>query len=155
MLRAINLALLLLICVVLTGCASLMGAALPKLNPFEESKGINTNLAVGKDVEGNNTKGLVNTRTGDIDVGKTNTNTSQSITTEKGNIQTTYNQTNVNWVLIGALVFFAGLAIPTRSQAKLIAQLQENLEYERARTNITVESAACSSQSRQETKHTS
>jgi hypothetical protein len=42
------------------------------------------------------------------------------------------------------------MAIPTRSQAKANKLLQENLDYERARTNITVEAAANTTKAVQE-----
>ncbi len=111
-------------------------------NPLEADKGINTNIAVGKEVEANNTKGLVNLDK--IDIGRSNSHSSNTASSM------TVNNTNINWLLIGLIVLLAGMAIPTRSQALRIKELKENLEHERERTNLTIEAAA----SRQEARPT-
>lgn len=105
----------------LVGCSSLLGS-LP--NPLEPD-GINATVAVGKNVETKQSKQLIKVD----DIGRTNTNTSNNATSM------TNNYTNVNWWLIGALVFLGGLAIPTRSQSRVIKGLQETLEYERDRAD--------------------
>ena len=61
----------------------------------------------------------------------------------------TNNYTNINWWLIGLIILLAGMAIPTRSQNRQIKELKESLEYERARTNITVEASAERQKARQ------
>lgn len=103
-------------------------------NPLEADKGINTNVALGKNVEANNTKGLVTLDK--IDIGRDNSNTSNNASSM------TNNYTNINWWLIGILILLGGMAIPTRGQANRIKELKENLEYERARTNLVVEATA-------------
>lgn len=130
--RAIIIALAVVL-VLLPACSTLNPlSAIP--NPLDADKGINTNVALGKNVEANNTKGLVTLDK--VDIGRTNSNSSN-----KANSMT-INNTNVNWLLIGTLILLAGMAIPTRSQANRIKELKENLEYERARTNITIEAAS-------------
>ena len=122
----------LLIALLLPACSALNPLSVIP-NPLEADKGINTNVALGKNVEANNTKGLITLDK--IDIGRDNSNSSQTASS------ITNSYTNINWWLIGALVFLGGLAIPTRGQSKMIKQLEENLEYERARSNITVEAA--------------
>lgn len=115
-------------------------------NPLEADKGINTNVALGKNVEANNTKGLVNLDK--IDIGRDNSNTSTNASTTDGNVSMTINNgfdkrmLILTISLVAIIILLAGMAIPTRGQANRIKELKENLEYERARTNITVESAA-------------
>ena len=125
--NAIVLALLLSSCSMLNPLSSLP-------NPLEADKGINTNVALGKNVEANNTKGLVTLDK--IDIGRTNSNSSNNASSM------TNNYTNINWWLIGLLILLGGMAIPTRGQANRIKELKENLEYERARTNLVVEATA-------------
>lgn len=110
-------------------------------NPLDADKGINTNVALGKNVEANNTKGLVNLDK--IDIGRNNSNSSNNASSM------TNNYTNVNWWLIGLLILLGGMAIPTRGQANRIKELKENLEYERARTNLVIEATAERQKSRQ------
>ena len=128
----------------LSSCSALSPlSALP--NPLEAGKGINTNVAVGKNVEANNTKGLINLDKIDIglDIGRTNTNSSNNASSM------IVNNSNTSWALIGIIILLAGMAIPTRGQANRINELKENLEYERARTNITVEAASKRQEARQ------
>lgn len=106
-----------------TSCSSLLSSAIPLPNPLEESKGINTNVALGKNVEANNTKGLVTLDK--IDIGRDNSNSNV-----KAN-EVIYNTSNASWWLIGLLCLMAGQAIPTRSQYKQIKLLKETLEHER------------------------
>ena len=129
----VSLVIIIVLALFLPSCSMLNPlSSLP--NPLEADKGINTNIALGKEVEANNTKGLVNLDK--IDIGRSNSNSSQSAS----NI--TNNSTNINWLMIGTLILLAGMAIPTRSQALRIKELKENLEYERERTNLTVGAAA-------------
>ncbi len=64
----------------LVSCSSLLSSAIPidELNPLKEEKGINTNVALGKNVEANNTKGLLNLD--DIDIGRDNSIKSNNAT---------------------------------------------------------------------------
>ncbi len=115
-------------------------------NPLDADKGINTNVAMGKNVEANNTKGLINLDK--IDIGRDNSQTSNS-----ANSMTINNGMNKRMLiliicLVAFIILLAGMAIPTRSQANRIKELKENLEYERARTNITVEAIAEGQRSR-------
>ncbi len=110
-------------------------------NPLEADKGINTNVALGKDVSADNTKSLVNVK--GVDKSQHETTTNQNAN------QMTINNSSLDrrmLILIGCLILliilFAGMAIPTRGQANRIKELRENLDYERQRTNITVEAAA-------------
>lgn len=127
---------ILLLALLLSSCSALSPlSVLSELpNPLEADKGINTNVAIGKTVEANTTKSLVNLDK--IDIGRVNSNSSNKADTM------TVNNTNINWLMIAALILLAGMAIPTRSQSKQIKELKENLDYERARTNVTVEAAA-------------
>ena len=130
-----------MLALLLSSCSALSVLdAIP--NPLEDGKGINTNVAMGKNVEASNTKSLI--ALDRVDIGQSNLNSNQ-----KAN-EITNNVTNINWLMIGALVLLAGMAIPTRSQAKANKLLQENLDYERARTNITVEAAANTTKAVQE-----
>ena len=137
---------ILVLALLLSSCAALNPlSVLSELpNPLEADKGINTNVAIGKTVEANTTKSLVNLDK--IDIGRVNSNSSNQADTM------TVNNTNINWAMMGALILLAGMAIPTRSQSKQIKQLEENLEYERARTNITVEAAAGATKAGQEAR---
>ena len=108
-----------------TSCSSLLSSAIPLPNPLEESKGINTNVALGKNVEANNTKGLVTLDELKVDIGRDNSNSNV-----KAN-EVIYNTNNASWWLIGLLCLMAGQAIPTRSQYKQIKLLKETLEHER------------------------
>ena len=145
--------LVLLTLLLLTSCAALNPlSAIP--NPLEADKGINTNVALGKNVEANNTKGLVTLDK--IDIGR-----DQSTKTTKNNANTmTINNSSMDRrmlilvvVLVFLIILFAGMAIPTRSQASRIKELKENLDYERARTNITVEAAAKQGQEARQAPH--
>jgi uncharacterized pyridoxal phosphate-containing UPF0001 family protein len=130
-----------MLALLLSSCSALSVLdAIP--NPLEDGKGINTNVAIGKNVEASNTKSLI--ALDRVDIGQSNLDSNQ-----KAN-EITNNVTNINWLMIGALVLLAGMAIPTRSQAKANKLLQENLDYERARTNITVEAAANTTKAVQE-----
>ena len=130
-----------------TSCSMLN--PLPSIpNPLEADKGINTNVAIGKDVSADNTKSLVNVK--GVDKSKHETTTNQNAN------QMAINNSSMDrrmLILIGSLilliVLLAGMAIPTRGQANRIKELKENLDYERERTNITVEAAA---KQRQETR---
>lgn len=137
----VMLALLLTSCSLLTPLSSLP-------NPLEADKGINTNVALGKNVEANNTKGLITLDK--IDIGRDNSNSSNNASTLDGDVSMTNNYTNINWWLIGLLILLGGMAIPTRGQANRIKELKENLEYERARTNLVIEATA----ERQKSGHT-
>ncbi len=133
---------------VVSSC-SMMDAAKLIPNPLEPDKGINTNVALGKNVEANNTKGLVTLDK--IDVGRnssTNTNNANSLTINNGMDR---RMLILIVCLVAFIILLAGMAIPTRGQANRIKELKENLEYERARTNLTVEAAAGQ---RQETRQT-
>lgn len=130
-----------MLALLLSSCSALSVLdAIP--NPLEDGKGINTNVAIGKNVEASNTKSLI--ALDRVDIGQSNLDSNQ-----KAN-EITNNVTNINWLMIGALILLAGMAIPTRSQAKANKLLQENLDYERARTNITVEAAANTTKAVQE-----
>lgn len=130
-----------MLALLLSSCSALSVLdAIP--NPLEDGKGINTNVAIGKNVEASNTKSLI--ALDRVDIGQSTLNSNQEAT------EITNNVTNINWLMIGALVLLAGMAIPTRSQAKANKLLQENLDYERARTNITVEAAANTTKAVQE-----
>lgn len=129
----------------LTSCSTLNPlSAIP--NPLEADKGINTNVALGKNVEANNTKGLVTLDK--IDIGRDNSNTSQTTSTNTGDVSVSnYNGFDRRMlilviVLVSIIILLAGMAIPTRGQANRINELKENLEYERERTNLVVEAAA-------------
>ena len=104
-------------------CSSLLSSAIPLPNPLEESKGINTNVALGQNVEANNTKGLITLDK--LDIGRDNSNSNV-----KAN-EVIYNTSNASWWLVGLLCLMAGQAIPTRSQYKQIKLLKETLEHER------------------------
>ncbi len=130
-----------MLALLLSSCSALSVLdAIP--NPLEDGKGINTNVAIGKNVEASNTKSLI--ALDRVDIGRSTLNSNQEAT------EITNNVTNINWLMIGALILLAGMAIPTRSQAKANKLLQENLDYERARTNITVEAAANTTKAVQE-----
>jgi uncharacterized pyridoxal phosphate-containing UPF0001 family protein len=130
-----------MLALLLSSCSALSVLdAIP--NPLEDGKGINTNVAIGKNVEASNTKSLI--ALDRVDIGQSTLNSNQEAT------EITNNVTNINWLMIGALILLAGMAIPTRSQAKANKLLQENLDYERARTNITVEAAANTTKAVQE-----
>lgn len=122
----------------LASCSMLNPLSIP--NPLESEKGINTNVALGKDVETNTTKGLVTLDR--IDIGKDNSktrNTASNMTINSGMDRRMF---ILIVCLVAVIILLAGAAIPTRSQANRIKELKENLEYERTRTNITVEASA-------------
>lgn len=130
-----------MLALLLSSCSALSVLdAIP--NPLEDGKGVNTNVAMGENVEASNTKSLI--ALDRVDIGQSNLNSNQKAS------EITNNVTNINWLMIGALILLAGMAIPTRSQAKANKLLQENLDYERARTNITVEAAANTTKAVQE-----
>lgn len=127
-------------CLLLTTSCSMLNplSALP--NPLEADKGINTNVALGKNVEANNTKGLITLDK--IDIGR-----DQSSNSHQANSMTINNGMDKRMLilivcLVSFIILLAGMAIPTRGQANRIKELKENLDYERARTNIVVEAVA-------------
>jgi len=131
--------LIVLITLTISSCSALSTlSSIP--NPLGADKGINTNVALGKDVSADNTKSLINVKGVD--------RSQQETTTNQNANQITINNSSLDkrmLLLVGGLitliVLLAGMAIPTRGQANRIRELKENLEYERARTNLTVEAA--------------
>lgn len=114
----------------LAGCASMLTGGVP--NPLTADKGINTDVQLAGTANMTKKKQLVEVAVDAQDHSTTTNNAQDQV----------INNMNVNWWLIGLLVFLGGMAIPTRSQAKMIKKLEEDLDYERARTNVTVEAAA-------------
>ena len=125
--------------IILASCSALL--PLPNLpNPLSADKGINTNVALGKNVEANNTKGLVTLDK--IDIGRNSSSTNNSATNLTINSGMDRRMLILVICLVALIILLAGMAIPTRGQANRIKELKENLDYERARTNITVEAAS-------------
>lgn len=131
--------LLVILSLLLSSCSALNPlSSLP--NPLEADKGINTNVALGKNVEANNTKGLINLDK--IDIARDSSATSNTANTMTINSGMDRRMLFLIVVLVSIIILLAGMAIPTRSQANRIKELKENLDYERARTNITIEASA-------------
>lgn len=142
--------LILVLTTLLMSCSML--SPLPIPNPLEAEKGINTNLALGKTVETNHTKGLVTLDK--IDIARDSSTTSNNANTMTINSGMDRRMLILIICLVSLIVLLAGAAIPTRGQANRIKELKENLEYERTRTNITIEASAERQRSRlaQDTK---
>jgi len=129
----------------LSSCSMLNPLSIP--NPLEDGKGINTDVAIGQTVETNKTKGLVNVDR--VDIGRDNSNTSNSATTMTINQGMDKRMLILIICLVAFIILLAGMAIPTRGQANRIKELKENLAYERERTNLVVEAAAEGQKARQ------
>lgn len=142
--------LILVLTTLLMSCSMLSPLSIP--NPLEAEKGINTNLALGKTVETNRTKGLVTLDK--IDIARDSSTTSNNANTMTINSGMDRRMLILIICLVSLIVLLAGAAIPTRGQANRIKELKENLEYERTRTNITIEASAERQRSRlaQDTK---
>jgi len=125
------------VCLLLTTSCGMFSALSAIPNPLEADKGINTNVALGKNVEANNTKGLVTLDK--IDIGRDQSNNSHQANTMTINNGMDKRMLILIVSLVSFIILLAGMAIPTRGQANRIKELKENLSYERARTNVVVE----------------
>jgi len=113
----------------LTSCSTLGTSALDAVNPMKDDKGINTDVQLAKNATMTKKKQLV----------ESNINTSSQDTFNQQATEMQINNMNINWWMLVIICLLSSQAIPTRAQYKQIQLLRESLEYERARTNITIE----------------
>lgn len=113
----------LLMCIGLAGCSTLLGSAIPLPNPLEEDKGLKVNAQVGK----------TNTLTDKKQLGEVNLSSDSRDYSNTSNVADSIavQNSNTESYIIYLLCLMSGLAIPTRSQYKQIKLLKETLAHER------------------------